>query len=269
MSVKPTLKLGCNRMLTRHWPLARLSMLGTNPTRGRRRRHAGTPRMSNGGVPIKWFLHLDIERPIEDRSVSMPWLLYLYSPWKMLLNKLSVWKFMLICDWNFSEKQFLDNSRQALALLTKFIAGGQRQCIQSCTTPMGYKQVMHDLGECQANQHKLLQFEKRHICRAIPLQVKYLPHYDHNFAFVDVIFLASRSSDDFGSKKQVREIRKLIRLHADCYKLQTPNPIVYAELFVRFRRDYSLPATVRAGHWLVSTFKVLKLDVLNELPDFY
>lgn len=228
----------------------------------RNRRHLATSKTSGFEEPTTWNLNLNIEFAKDNERPSLHWFI-----WKMFLNRLYLWNFKLFCDRQFNEREFLNNSKLALSLLTKYIIAGKTREIMLCTTPMGFKQVMFDISSSQTDAHKMLSFEKRHILRAIPLQIKRLPHYEHTFAFIDVMFVANRRADDFESMRDAHRLRKLINKHAEAWKLYTQNPFVYAEMFVRFRRDYSLPTTVRSGQWLVSAFKLLRLNVLNEYPD--
>jgi len=134
---------------------------------------------------------------------------------------------------------------------------------------MGYNQIVHDLIESKNWPQKLLRFGKRHMRHAILLKIQQLSHYDHKFAFVDVVFCACRCINDFNSSSEISEMSKIIDQYVETRNLLVKYPIVFAEFFVRFRRDYSCPATVRSGQWLISNFKILKFDVLNYHPEFY
>lgn len=277
MSVKKSLKIGSiqmgrrNGLLIRRYPLCRLSMLGMNSARGRRNNATS---FESAQESTRWNLQVDVERTKADPQLSLPWLLYLHSPWQLAIAKLKLWKFKIFWDWHFCEPQFVENSKQAFVVLTKFIREERGQQIRRCTTPMGYKQIMHDLVQQEDQKsrdwpRKLLRFEKRHIRRAYLLNVQQLPHYDHKFAFMDVVFCACRRTNDFSSESEITEMSRLIDQFVVRRKLMVPYPIVFAEFFVRFRRDYSMPTTVRTGQWLISTYKILKLDMLNYHPEFY
>ncbi|EDW60251.1 uncharacterized protein [Drosophila virilis] len=288
MSVKPPLKFGCARLTLAHKSfqlhgiLARransLSKMGMLGIKSRQARHK-VPGSSRNTVRNrgKWNFNLDVERSkdaVKDRQMSLPLMVYLYSPWKMMSTKFNLWKLKILWDWDFNEAFFVDNAKQALVLVTRFIVEKRNSYIKRCSTPMGYKQISYDLLREKKHQsgnlpHELMRFEKRHIRRAIPLRVQRLEHYDHKFAFIDMIFLACRRTNDFTSKVEVEQMNRLVEQHADASKLFVRHPIVFAEVFVRFRRDYSIPPTVRAGHWLISTYKVVNLDLLNFHPDFH
>lgn len=252
--------MGCNRTLFRCCQQARICMRGMTPW-PRNQRHLATTKTSGFDEPSTWNFNLNIEFVKENERNSFHWFI-----WQMILNRLYLWNFKLFCDRQFNEREFLDNSKLALSLLTQYIIAGETREIRLCTTPMGFKQVMFDISSSRTDAYKMLCFEKRHILRAIPLQIKRLAHYEHTFAFIDVIFVANRRADDFESLRDAHNLRKLINKHAEAWKLYSQNPFVYAEMFVRFRRDYSLPTTVRTGQWLISAFKLRRLDVLNEYP---
>ncbi|XP_062133877.1 uncharacterized protein LOC133844067 [Drosophila sulfurigaster albostrigata] len=277
MSAKHPLKLVAlrsrNDLLSKRkrYSLCRLGMLGMNPTRGGQNNAVS---LAASPKPTRWHLQVDVERAKEDPQISLPLLMYVYSPWHLVINKFSLWKLKIFWDWEFSEVQFIENAKHAVVLITKLISEQREQYIKQCTTPMGYKQILHDIAKLHRPQtqdwpKKLLRFEKRHIRRAILLKLQQLPHYDHKFAFVDVVFLACRRANDFDSTSDIEEMGDLINRFAKKEKhFLVPYPVVFAEFFVRFRRDYSMPASERTGQWLVSTYKILKLDMLNYHPEF-
>ncbi|EDV98325.1 uncharacterized protein LOC6569109 [Drosophila grimshawi] len=222
----------------------------------------------------KWKLHVDILSPKEkakSRELVLPMLTRLSFPWQAINIKWDLWKLKWFWDWKFNESLFVDSSKQALVLATRFIAQQREEYIKCCTTQMGYKQILHDLigptkqessAKCWPCQ--LMRFEHRHIYRAMPLKVHRLTQYDRKFAFIDMLFLASRRGNDFATKQELCEMEILIEDHLlNVDKVLVPNPIVFAKIFVRFRRDYSLPANLRSSHWLISSFKILELDVHN------
>ncbi|XP_017867159.1 PREDICTED: uncharacterized protein LOC108616467 [Drosophila arizonae] len=277
MSVRPPMKFGFARLTHAHGILQRHRLYPATThvlfrpvfSGHRARKISGNSGMTSGSKG-KWSLHLNLERAQDrDRSISLPLMVYLYSPWMMFSIKFNLWILKLLWDWRFAELQFVDNAKQALVLVTKFIVEQHEGYIKRCTTPMGYKQIRHDLIGSNASTAKLMVFDKRHIRRAIPLKIQRLQHYDHKFAFIDMIFLACRRTNDFVSKQEMQRMQNLVAQCADTSHIFVPNPIIFAEFFVRFRRDYSLPCTERAGHWLISTYKILRLDVLNNHPEFH
>ncbi|XP_017053718.1 uncharacterized protein LOC108096542 [Drosophila ficusphila] len=212
----------------------------------------------------------------EDRLISLPSLIYFYSPLSRLLTKLSLLRLKLLWDWDFSERNFIENSRQAAAVFTDFVRRRRNSNVERCSTPMGYKQIKHDLlDEPPDWRLDMMRFEKIHFRRAIPLKVQLLRHYDHQFAFLDVIFVALRRSNDFRSPDELREMSKLLSKYVDPTQLKVSHPLIFAEVFMRFRRDYSVGATKMGnvrnnnrcmGQWLISTYKVVRFDILNDHP---
>ncbi|BFG05836.1 uncharacterized protein DMAD_04480 [Drosophila madeirensis] len=217
-----------------------------------------------------------VDRP---REVSLPAMIYFHSPWSLLTSKLSLLKLKLLWDWRFSEEKFLDNSKQAALIITDFIRRQRSRNVERCSTPMGYKQICHDLidGAHDWRLH-MMRFERHHIYRAIPLKVQLLRHYGHKFAFIDVVYVALRRSNDFTSPKDVDEVQRLMRMHGNSSPVTVEHPLIFAEIFVRYRRDYSTRPTpmgnVREnsrcmGQWLVSTYKILQFDLLDQHSQFH
>ncbi|KAH8355234.1 hypothetical protein KR093_009393, partial [Drosophila rubida] len=199
----------------------------------------------------------------------MPLLVYVYSPFHSVIQKLNLWRLKLLWDWHLNEAQFLENAKRAVVLVTKLVSEQSEQRLKKCTTPMGYKMLLDDMGKlhmpnAQDLTKRLLRFEKHHIRRTILLKVQQLSHYQHKFAYVDIIFLACRRANDFKSLSEVEEMSQLIkRLIRKGKPTVVSCPVVLAEFFVRFRRDYSIAPTDRTGKWLISTYKIIKLDMVN------
>lgn len=227
------------------------------------------------------FLDIQVDLVVakEDPSeVSLPSLIFFHSPMSRLLTKLSLLRLKLFWDWSFSERDFMENSKQAAAVLTDFVRRRRTQNVERCTTPMGFKQIKHDLLDGPFDWRlKMMRFEKNHFRRAIPLKVQLLPHYKHRFAFIDVVYVALRRSNDFRSYTDMKEMTELMRRHVDPTQLTVTHPLIFTEVFLRFRRDYSVTPTrmgnVRnnnrcMGQWLVSTFKIVRFDLLNHHPLF-
>ncbi|XP_017836372.1 uncharacterized protein LOC108595617 [Drosophila busckii] len=232
-----------------------------------------------GGERQRWALHLDIQRN-EDavQQLSLPMLLYWYSPWQVLSTKLNMLRLKLYWDWQFQEAQFIEKSKEAVAFMTRAINESHIGFMRRGTTRVGYTQIKRDLREdniINGWPMDLLRFERRHIRRAIPLKLQMLTHYNHKFAFVDVIYQACRRTNDFKTTREIRNQLNTVEHYADPHRFLVPHPIIFAEIFVRFRRDYAVEPTEQSsgcsscsGHWLVSTYKVLEMDVLNFHPEF-
>ncbi|EDW31751.1 GL11282 [Drosophila persimilis] len=211
-------------------------------------------------------------------EVSLPALIYFYGPWSLLASKLSLLKLKILRDWAFSEAKFVENSSHGALIITDFIRRKRARNVERCSTPMGYKQISHDLIDGTHDWRlQMMRFERRHIHRVIPLKVQLLQHYGHKFAFIDVVYVALRRSNDFSSSKDLEEVYSLMRQNANNSSLVAAHPLIFAEIFVRFRRDYSVKPTrmgnVREnsrcmGQWLVSTYKILQFDLIDHHPQF-
>ncbi|XP_039483879.1 uncharacterized protein LOC120446789 [Drosophila santomea] len=211
-------------------------------------------------------------------QVSLPTMIYFYSPLSRLTTKMALLRLKLLWDWDFSEQKFIENSRQAAAVFTDFVRRRRNRNVERCSTPMGFKQIKHDLLDDPPDWRlKMMRFEKEHFRRAIPLKVQLLRHYDHRFAFLDVVFVALRRSNDFRSPAELSEMTELLKEYVDPAQLRVPHPLIFAEVFMRFRRDYSVETTKMGnvrdnnrcmGQWLVSTYKVVRFDILNQHPLF-
>ncbi|XP_017077649.1 uncharacterized protein LOC108112332 [Drosophila eugracilis] len=225
------------------------------------------------GIELELFMTKD-----EPHQVSLPVMMYFYSPLSRLYTKLSLLRLKLMWDWDFSERNFLENSCEAAAVFTDFVRRRRNRNVERCSTPMGFQQVKNDLLEDPLDWRlTMMRFEKHHFRRAIPLKVQLLWHYDHRFAFLDVVFVALRRSNDFKSPAELNEMTQLLKKYVDPTQLRVPHPLIFAEIFMRFRRDYSVKPTrmgnVRGnsrcmGHWLISTYKVVRFDILNDHPLF-
>ncbi|EDV56775.2 uncharacterized protein LOC6547439 [Drosophila erecta] len=224
-------------------------------------------------IEVDFFLAKD-----KPQQVSLPTMIYFYSPLSRLTTMLALLRLKLLWDWDFSEQKFIENSRQAAAVFTDFVRRRRNRNVERCSTPMGFKQIKHDLLDDPPDWRlKMMRFEKEHFRRAIPLKVQLLRHYDHRFAFLDVVFVALRRSNDFRSRTELSEMTELLKEYIDPAQLRVPHPLIFAEVFIRFRRDYSVEASklgnVRdnnrcMGQWLVSTYKVVRFDILNQHPLF-
>ncbi|KAH8253716.1 hypothetical protein KR032_006592 [Drosophila birchii] len=232
-------------------------------------------------APSKRSLDIELDVVVpkdEDRQISLPSMVYFYSPLTRLVTKLSLLQMKLLWDWDFSESKFLENSCQAAVVFTDFVRRRRNRNVERCSTPMGFKQIKHDLLDDPADWRlDLMRFERNHIKRAIPMKVQLLRHYNHRFAFLDVIYVALRRSNDFRSSTDQRAMAELVNLYVDPTQLQVPHPLIFAEIFMRYRRDYSVSATKMGnvqdnnrcmGQWLISTYKVVRFDILNNHPMF-
>ncbi|XP_022222999.2 uncharacterized protein LOC111074506 [Drosophila obscura] len=290
MMVRPKLRLDLPLQLPRIFPCHRtphhgqerraIRLLGTQaPVNGRQTFLSPQPDLRRSTETNRLNIQLDVVRSVDrPRDVSLPAMIYFYSPWSLLTSKLSLLKLKLLWDWGFSEARFLENSRQAALIITDFVRRHRSRNVERCSTPMGYKQISHDLIDGARDWRlNMMRFERQHIYRSIPLKVQLLRHYGHKFAFIDVVYVALRRTNDFSSSKDLDEVQLLMRQHSNKSQLTVDHPLIFAEIFVRYRRDYSTTPTpmgnVREnsrcmGQWLVSTYKILQFDLLDHHTQF-
>ena len=91
-----------------------------------------------------------------------------------------------------------------------------------------------------------------------------------------MLFVALRNTKDFDSPEDAVEINETLRkidseLKTPYAVLKVPHRIVFAEIFIRFRRDYTkrtpeMDARINDKDWSVSYYKILTFDVLNYDP---
>ncbi|XP_030387469.1 uncharacterized protein LOC115634063 [Scaptodrosophila lebanonensis] len=290
MPIKPSHNVGCIRFLLgrnnvrrslqsirtfqlRHCPSPILKKLHEH----RRLQH----RQLGVEDDIKWIFQLEVLRARDSKKLSLPLLIYMYSPWKYMANKANMLKLKLLWDWTFAEARFVENSKKAAVVITEIIRQKDPNHIARCTTPLGFKQIKHDLAdETENTPLQLMRFQRQHIKRAIPVTVRLMRHYDHKFAFIDMVFVGLRRTIDFESKEDQEVERQIQELNFQqteaAGELPVPHPVVFAEIFVRFRRDYSVkPKGVERaqdigcpGQWLVSNYKILNFNVLNFDPEY-
>lgn len=96
-----------------------------------------------------------------------------------------------------------------------------------------------------------------------------------------MLFVGLRNTKDFDSAQEAVEINDILRKLDTDYQtpyemLSVPHRIVFAEIFIRFRRDYSeSPAELAHRReiddenrdWSVCFYKILSFDVLNYNPN--
>lgn len=93
------------------------------------------------------------------------------------------------------------------------------------------------------------------------------------FCFIDMLFVALRNTKDFSDSSELMEVNEILRnidakLHSPINFLSVPHRILFAEIFIRFRKDYTLKDdTMNDPEWSVSFYKILSFDVLNFDPN--
>lgn len=93
------------------------------------------------------------------------------------------------------------------------------------------------------------------------------------FCFIDMLFVALRNTKDFSDANELMEINDILRnidakIQTPINFLAVPHRILFAEIFIRFRKDYTPKTeTVHDTDWSVSFYKILSFDVLNFDPN--
>lgn len=94
---------------------------------------------------------------------------------------------------------------------------------------------------------QLVRFEREHLRRAIPMKVATRQNFGRKYAFIDMLFVGLRNTKDFDTATEVVEVSEIIRRMDNELKtppevVAVPHRIVFAEIFIRFRRDYTADA---------------------------
>ncbi|XP_017053719.1 uncharacterized protein LOC108096543 [Drosophila ficusphila] len=195
-----------------------------------------------------------IRRQVHDwdqRRKTIPKLVYLHNPWKYLLTKFNLWKLKWLWDRDFSEPDFLEGAKQAAIVMTDIIRLQSAERISEYTTPVGFQQITRDMLLSRNDTRlQLVRFEREHLRRAIPMKVATRQNFGRKYAFIDMLFVGLRNTKDFDTATEVVEINEIIRRMDNELKtppevVSVPHRIVFAEIFIRFRRDYT--ADTRRG----------------------
>ncbi|KAH8309514.1 hypothetical protein KR059_011207, partial [Drosophila kikkawai] len=239
----------------------------------------------------------------EERRKTIPKLVYLHNPWKYLLTKLNLWKLKWLWDREFRETEFVEGAKQAAVVLTDIIRLQQADRISDFTTPVGFQQITRDMLLSRNDTRlQLVRFQREHLRRAIPMKVATRQNFGRKYAFIDMLFVGLRNTKDFDTATEVVEVNDIIRrmdneLRTPPHVVAVPHRIVFAEIFIRFRRDYTaeapflqsaidamslsqdsakaqpMPLSGRVAPgmddvgWSVSFYKILTFDVLNYDPN--
>ncbi|EDW05172.1 GH22570 [Drosophila grimshawi] len=243
----------------------------------------------------------------EQQRKIIPKLVYLHNPWKYLVTKFNMWRLKWLWDYGFCETEFVEGSKQAAIVMTDIIRQQGAEQLSELTTPVGFQQITRDMLLSRNDTRlQLVRFEKEHIRRAIPMKVATRKNFGRKYAFIDMLFVGLRNTKDFDSPAELAEINDLLRrmdieLKTPHEIISVPHRIVFAEIFIRFRRDYtaewrrkqdsslkqndahSLEQTESSSSaedllmgrilsrlndpgWSVSFYKILTFDVLNFDP---
>ncbi|XP_034650900.1 uncharacterized protein LOC117890257 [Drosophila subobscura] len=192
----------------------------------------------------------------EQRRKAIPKLVYLHNPWKYLMTKFNLFKLKLLWDPKFSESEFIEGSKQAAIVMTDIIRLQSAEKISEYTTPVGFQQITRDMLLSRDDSRlQLVRFQKEHLRRAIPMKVARRQNFGRKYAFIDMLFVGLRNTRDFESPSEVVQVNEILRrmdneLKTPPHALSVPHRIVFAEIFIRFRRDYTEEArrTLEAQH---------------------
>lgn len=93
-----------------------------------------------------------------------------------------------------------------------------------------------------------------------------------------MIFVGLRNTKDFDTAEEAVEVNSILQkldndLKMSYEVLAVPHRIVFAEIFMRFRRDYTENLVAKEQrfdiedpNWSVSFYKIITFDVLNYDP---
>lgn len=132
--------------------------------------------------------------------------------------------------------------------------------IQSITTPKGYEQIVADMLVSRDDPRvHMMHFRLADIRRAIPVRVHLLQgRADRRHCFVDMFAVGLRRASDMSPAERSdfwRHWQRYDRTVSDA----TMEPAVFAEMFVRFHREYSESSP---DEWNIAYYKVASFDVL-------
>ncbi|XP_064536093.1 uncharacterized protein LOC135426747 [Drosophila montana] len=181
----------------------------------------------------------------DQRRKVIPKLVYLHNPWKYLITKFNMWKLKWLWDYGFNETEFIEGSKQAAIVMTDIIRQQSADKISEYTTPVGFQQITRDMLLSRNDSRlQLVRFEKEHLRRAIPMKVATRQNFGRKYAFIDMLFVGLRNTKDFDSPTELVEINEILRrmdseLKTPSDVVSVPHRIVFAEIFIRFRRDYT------------------------------
>uniref|UniRef100_A0A1B0BRR6 Uncharacterized protein n=1 Tax=Glossina palpalis gambiensis TaxID=67801 RepID=A0A1B0BRR6_9MUSC len=181
--------------------------------------------------PHNWKRQM--EENNEKRKI-IPKLVYLHNPWKYFITKLNLLKLQFFWDRDF-----------AAVVLTDIIRNQNTTQVGRFTTPIGFQQITRDMVLSRNDTRlKLVRFDPEHLRRAIPMKVATRHNYGRKFCFIDMLFVGLRNTKDFDNPEEVVEVNEVLRIIDTEFRTPTevlavPHRILFAEIFIRFRRDYT------------------------------
>uniref|UniRef100_A0A1A9VHC7 Uncharacterized protein n=1 Tax=Glossina austeni TaxID=7395 RepID=A0A1A9VHC7_GLOAU len=258
-----------NSILRRTIPELLVQYCNPNQTRSPQVRFGNYSRQ-----PHNWKRQMEANN--EKRKI-IPKLVYLHNPWKYFITKLNLLKLQLFWDRDFVESEFIRGSKQAAVVLTNIIRNQNTTQVGRFTTPIGFQQITRDMILSRNDTRlKLVRFDPEHLRRAIPMKVATRHNYGRKFCFIDMLFVGLRNTKDFDNPEEVVEVNDVLRkidteFRTPSEVLAVPHRILFAEIFIRFRRDYTQNPrgpfdNGQDNDWSVSFYKILTFDILNYDP---
>ncbi|XP_073837410.1 uncharacterized protein [Musca autumnalis] len=218
----------------------------------------------------------------QQRRKMIPTLVYFSNPWSYLRAKFNLMKLQLFWDREFVEEEFIRGAKQAAVVITDIIRQQNLKSISKFTTPLGYQQITRDMMLSRDDTRlKLVRFQTEHIRRAIPMKVVTKYNYGRKYCFIDMMFVGLRNTKDFDTIEELVEVNRILQsLDADRRLseevISAPHRIVFAEIFIRFRRDCSANSAeyyrqhpsryANDKDWAVGFYKILSFDVFYYNP---
>lgn len=145
--------------------------------------------------------------------------------------------------------------------LTQHVRSHQLHAIQRITTPKGYEQIVSDLLVSKDDPRlQMMHFRLADIRRTIPVRVYLLEgRAERRHCFIDMFAVGLRRASDMSAEDRAEFWQHLQKFDPTVWSSKA-EPAVFAEMFVRFHREYSERAT---NEWNIAYYKVASFDVLS------
>ncbi|CAO1372131.1 unnamed protein product [Diamesa serratosioi] len=233
-----------------------------------------------------------IQRQIttEEQPRKKPKCLYIQGPIQWAKCKVKFQYLKFVWDWNFSEKNFKEGTKQEAFKMINLIRTADIDSLSKVTTKNGFKQLSRDV-ELSKNDPRmsLLYLRAEDISHVVPTDVHLFSKMGHRHCFIDVFFIAMRYLDEIVqcngtlndgqniNNFKVYEDIKLVENMLHRRKNVLPpsdvhnyEKLVFAEMFARFHCNYSLQQPEKTEpQWNVDFFKVSEFDILYYKPSDY
>lgn len=147
--------------------------------------------------------------------------------------------------------------------LTDHVRSNQMHEIQRITTPKGFVQIANDMLVSKDDPRiRMMHFRWDDIRRTIPVRVyQVVSDTQRRHCFIDMFSVGLRRAADMAPTDRAAFWQQLLRYDQSKWNASaTGEPAVFAEMFVRFHRDYSAD---RSDDWNIAYYKVVSFDVLS------